>query len=53
MIDGEVVDATLKSPENVDGRQLKDLRTNAAPNDSSLLPLLHQKGVKITVKSCP
>ena len=51
VIDGEVVDASLKSPENVDGRQIKDLRTNVAPNDSSLLPLLHQKDVKITVKS--
>jgi len=51
VIDGEVIDATLKSPENVDGRQLKDLRTNVAPNDSSLLPLMHEKGVKITVKS--
>ena len=51
VIDGEVVDASLKSPENVDGRQIKDLRTNAVPNDSSLLPLLHEKDVKITVKS--
>src|SRR3954447_607924 len=51
MIDGEVVDATLKSPETIDGRQIKDLRTNVVPNDSSLLPLMHEKGVKITVKS--
>ena len=51
VIDGEVVDATLKSPETIDGRQIKDLRTNVAPNDSALLPLLHEKGVKITVKS--
>ena len=28
LIDGEVVDATLKSPETIDGRQIKDLRTN-------------------------
>jgi cell division protease FtsH len=51
MIDGEVVDATLKNPETIDGRQIKDLRTNVVPNDSSLLPLMHEKGVKITVKS--
>ena len=41
----------LKSPETLDGRQIKDLRTNVAPNDSPLLPLLHEKGVRITVKS--
>jgi cell division protease FtsH len=51
VLDGEFVDATLKSPETVDGHQIKDLRTNVAPNDSTLLPLLHQKGVQITVKS--
>src|SRR5579862_4626674 len=46
LVDGEVVDATLKSPETVNGRQIKDLRTNVAPNDSTLMPLLHEKGVK-------
>jgi cell division protease FtsH len=51
VFDGEFVDATLKSPETLDGRQIKTLRTNLVANDSTLLPLLHQKGVTITVKS--
>ena len=51
MLDGEGVDATLKSPEPLDGRQIKNFQTNLAPNDAQLLPLLRQKGVRITVKS--
>ena len=51
VLDGEVVDATLKSAEPLDGRQIKNLQTNLAPNDAQLLPLLRQKGVRITVKS--
>jgi cell division protease FtsH len=51
VLDGEVVSATLKSPETLDGRQVKELQTNVAPNDSQLLPLLRQKGVRISVKS--
>ena len=51
VFDGEFVDASLKNPETLDGRQIKDLRTNLVPNDAALLPLLHQKGVIITVKS--
>ncbi|MEA2697400.1 MAG: cell division protease FtsH [Myxococcales bacterium] len=51
IFDGEFVDASLKNAEMVDGRSIKDLRTNVVPNDSTLLPLLHQKGVQITVKS--
>jgi cell division protease FtsH len=51
VLDGEAVDATLKSPEPLDGRQIKNFQTNLAPNDAQLLPLLRQKGVRITVKS--
>jgi cell division protease FtsH len=51
VLDGEVVDASLKVPETLDQRSIKDLRTNVAVNDPALLPLLHQKGVQITVKS--
>src|SRR5580692_11073055 len=51
VLDGELVSATLKSPETVDGRQIKDLQINVPPNDSQLLPLLRQKGVRISVKS--
>src|SRR5579863_7313882 len=51
VLDGELVSATLKSPETVDGRQLKDLQINVPPNDSQLLPLLRQKGVRISVRS--
>jgi cell division protease FtsH len=45
------VEATLKVPETVAGQQIKTVRTNVVANDSALLPLLHQKGVQITVKS--
>ncbi len=51
VLDGEVVSARLKTAETLDGRQVKDLQTNVAPNDSQLLPLLRQKGVRINVKS--
>ncbi len=51
VLDGELVSATLKSPETVDGRQIKDLQLDVPPNDSQLLPLLRQKGVRITVRS--
>jgi cell division protease FtsH len=51
VLDGEVADATLKSAEPLDGRQIKNLQTNVAPNDTQLLPLLRQKGVRITVRS--
>ena len=51
VFDGEFVDATLKSAQTLNGRQIKDLRTNVLSNDLGLLPLLHQKGVQISVKS--
>jgi cell division protease FtsH len=51
VLDGEVIAATLKSPEPLDGRQVKELQTNAPTNDQQLLPLLRQKGVRISVRS--
>src|SRR5580698_3892078 len=51
VLDGELVSATLKSPETLDGRQIKDLQTNVPTNDQQLLPLLRQKGVRINVMS--
>jgi cell division protease FtsH len=51
VLNGESLDATLKSPEAIDGKQSKAVSTNAAPSDAALLPLLRQKGVQITVKS--
>jgi cell division protease FtsH len=51
VFDGEVLDATLNKSETVNGRVTKELRTNAIPNDAQLLPLLRQKGVRMTVKS--
>ena len=38
VLDGEVVAATLKTPETLDGRQIKDLQTNVAPNDPAAAP---------------
>src|SRR4051812_30538998 len=51
VLDGEVVSASLKSPETLDGRQVKELQTNVPTSDQQLLPLLRQKGVRINVKS--
>jgi len=51
VFDGEVLDATLAKPEKLDGHESKELHTNMVPNDTQLLPLLRQKGVRITVKS--
>lgn len=51
VFDGEVLDATLSKPETADGRATKSLRAIAIPNDAQLLPLLRQKGVRMTVKS--
>jgi cell division protease FtsH len=51
ILDGEIAEATLKAPESSNERQIKYLRTNVAANDAQLLPLLRQKGVRITVKS--
>ena len=51
VLDGEVVAATLKTPEPLDGRKIKDLQTNVAPNDPQFLPLLRQKGVRISVRN--
>src|SRR5450432_2060422 len=51
IFDGEVVDATLKSPETLGERHLTTLKTNIIVSDPALMPLLHEKGVQITVKS--
>jgi cell division protease FtsH len=48
---GEAVDATLKSPQKLDGHELKTFQSNVPPNDAALLPLLRDKGVSITVSS--
>jgi cell division protease FtsH len=51
VLDGEGVDGKLKAPESVDGRELRTFHANLAPNDTSLLPLLREKGVLIEVKN--
>ena len=51
VIAGEAIDATLKSPEALDGRTVKTFHTDLPQNDPALLPLLRDKGVSITVKS--
>ena len=48
---GDVAEATLKEPEKVDGRDVKAPRTYLPQNDEAFLPLLRDKGVKISVKS--
>jgi cell division protease FtsH len=51
VLNGEALDAVLKSPQALDGRQVDTLRTNVAPNDPALLPLLRKEGVQISVRS--
>jgi cell division protease FtsH len=51
VLDGDVADASLKSPETLQGRSIKTVRTNLAANDQTLLPLLQREGVQVTVKS--
>jgi cell division protease FtsH len=51
VFDGEVLDATLAKPEKLDGHDVKQLQTNLVANDAQLLPLLREKGVRVTVKS--
>jgi cell division protease FtsH len=51
VFDGEALDVTLAKPEKVNGREVKELHTNLVANDAQLLPLLREKGVRITVKS--
>jgi cell division protease FtsH len=48
-IAGDAADATLKSPETIEGRQVKTFRTNLPKDDAALLPLLRDKDVKIIV----
>jgi cell division protease FtsH len=50
-IAGETIDATLKSPETLDGRALQSFRSNVPKDDPALLPMLRDNGVKITVRS--
>ncbi|HSS39634.1 MAG TPA: ATP-dependent zinc metalloprotease FtsH [Polyangia bacterium] len=48
---GDAVDATLKNPEKIEGRELKTFHSNVPSSDAALLPLLREKGVSITVAS--
>src|SRR5215475_3528597 len=48
---GDVAEATLKQQETIGERTTKTIRTNLPSNDSALLPLLRDKGVRITVTS--
>jgi cell division protease FtsH len=51
VLDGDVAEASLKGPETWAGRPVKDVTTNLAANDPTLLPLLQRKGVEVNVKS--
>jgi len=48
---GDVIDGTLKTEQTVEGKSVKTFRTYLPANDSALLPLLREKGVRILVKS--
>jgi cell division protease FtsH len=51
VLDGEGLNAKLKGPETVNGKSIKSFHSNLAPNDLNLLPILHEKEVRIEVKS--
>jgi cell division protease FtsH len=51
ILDGDVADVSLKSPETLAGRTHTTFKINLAANDQTLLPLLQRKGVQVTVKS--
>jgi cell division protease FtsH len=51
VLDGEGLNGKLKGPETVNGKSIRSFHSNLAPNDVSLLPLLHEKAVRIEVKS--
>ena len=49
VLDGEGLTGTLKGNETVDKKSIKSFHSNLAPNDAGLMPLLHEKGVRIDV----
>jgi cell division protease FtsH len=51
VLKGETVEAKLKTPETIAERSTKTVRSNLPANDPALLPLLREKGVRITVSS--
>ena len=51
VLDGEGLIGKLKGPETVNGKSIKSFHSNVAPNDLNLLPILHEKEVRIEVKS--
>jgi cell division protease FtsH len=51
ILDGEGLTGKLKGPESFEGKSLKSFHSNLAPNDVNLLPLLHEKEVRIEVKT--
>ncbi|HUE27551.1 MAG TPA: AAA family ATPase, partial [Solirubrobacteraceae bacterium] len=48
---GDTASATLAKPETVDGKTVQTFRTNLPANDAAFLPLLRDKGVRVTVNS--
>jgi len=51
VIAGDVIDATLKQPESLQGKTVKTFQTDLPANDPALLPLLRDNKVSITVRS--
>ena len=51
ILDGEGLTGKLKGPEFFEGKSIKSFHSNPAPNDVNLLPLLHEKEVRIEVKT--
>jgi cell division protease FtsH len=48
---GDTASATLAKPETLDGKTVQTFRTNLPANDAAFLPLLRDKGVRVTVNS--
>jgi cell division protease FtsH len=49
-IEGQSVSGTLKGPEPVEGRSLKDFSTTLPAQDSDLFPLLRQQNIDVRVE---
>jgi cell division protease FtsH len=51
VLSGDSLDGRLTQPEKIGERSVQDFHSDLPPNDTALLPLLREKGVKIEVKS--
>jgi cell division protease FtsH len=51
VIEGQVVQGQLKAPEKVEGREVTKFHTSIPNNDPQLMQSLHEKGVRVRIKT--